>query len=331
MVGAIQRIVRVTDSAVAGVYLSLFRERNAVLTFLFHSLFRNEREIELNHVDPLQRTTVQQFRTLIEYYLDHDYRFIGIDELLAGVDPGGRYAMLTFDDGYYNNTLALPVLEQYGVRALFFISTDHVLQNKCFWWDVLHRQRARQGVPRRQAYREAVAMKYLRTEDIERQLARAYGDAAFTPLGDVDRPFTPGELREFAAHPLVHLGNHTAGHAILTNYSPHEAREQIARGQEALKDMTGKTAAAIAYPNGRFNDEVVRACRDVGLRAGFTVRPQKCPIGLSDGADDWFRLGRFVPHAGAPTLVQCRTCRSDVTIYGAMRTCYLKLMRGVSA
>ena len=41
--------------------------------------------------------------------------------------------MLTFDDGYYNNHLALPVLEEFDVPALFFISTNHVKQQKCFW------------------------------------------------------------------------------------------------------------------------------------------------------------------------------------------------------
>src|SRR5690349_6799058 len=121
MIEAIQNIVRRTDETLAALYLSLFRERNAVLTFLFHSMFRDEREIEQNLIDPLQRTTVQQFRTLIEYYLASGYRFISVDDLLrdGGVDPDGRYVVLTFDDGYYNNRLALPVLEQFGVPAMF--------------------------------------------------------------------------------------------------------------------------------------------------------------------------------------------------------------------
>lgn len=44
MVNAIQQIVRLTDSALARVYLSLFQERSALITFLFHSLFRNEQD-----------------------------------------------------------------------------------------------------------------------------------------------------------------------------------------------------------------------------------------------------------------------------------------------
>ena len=63
-----QRFVRTTDCLIARAYLATFRERGGLLAFLFHSLFRDEREIALNQVDPLQRTTVGQFRRFIEYY-----------------------------------------------------------------------------------------------------------------------------------------------------------------------------------------------------------------------------------------------------------------------
>jgi peptidoglycan/xylan/chitin deacetylase (PgdA/CDA1 family) len=333
MFQAIQNIVRRTDEAVARLSLSLFRERGAVLTFLFHSLFRDECEIEQGLIDPLQRTTLQQFRTLIEYYLDSGYRFISVDDLLrdGGIDPDGRYVALTFDDGYYNNRLALPILEEFGVPAMFFVSTDHVLQQKCFWWDVLYRELGFRGASRREAYEEAAKMKNLRTEQIERQLIERYGPNAFKPRGEIDRPFTADELRDFARSPLVHLGNHTAGHAILTNYTPDEAREQIAQGQRALQEITGRAPVAIAYPNGGFDESVVRVCRELGLRAAFTVRPEKCHVPRDGHAGDWFRLGRFCPHGGAPMLVQCRTCRSDVSLYGTLRALYVKIARGASA
>ena len=177
MVATIQQLVRAADAAIARVYLSFCRERDALISFLFHSLFRDEREMALNLVDPLERTTVASFRQLIEYYLRNGYRFIGPADLLGGLGAGGKYALLTFDDGYYNNTLALPVLEELGVPAVFFISTDHVRENKCFWWDVLYRERAARGVPARRIYREAVSLKSLRTEEIEARLVDWFGPA----------------------------------------------------------------------------------------------------------------------------------------------------------
>src|SRR3954452_19795147 len=119
MIGGVQNLIHRADAAVARAYLAMFRERSAVMSFLFHSLFRNEQEIALNLMDPLQRTTVAQFRQFVEYYVDQGYRFITPADLIAGLSDG-RYAMITFDDGYFSNTLVLPVLEQFNVPATFY-------------------------------------------------------------------------------------------------------------------------------------------------------------------------------------------------------------------
>ena len=87
MIDAIQTSSGRPTPLIARAYLALFRERDALLTFLFHSLFRDEREIGLNLVDPLQRTTVAQFRRFVEYYLDHGYRFVTPADVLDGLEP----------------------------------------------------------------------------------------------------------------------------------------------------------------------------------------------------------------------------------------------------
>ena len=328
MVPVIQKVVRVTDATVARLSLSMRRERSALICFLFHSVFRDEREISRNHVDPLQRTTVLQFRQFIEYYLRHGYRFVSPDDLLHALAPGGRYALITFDDGYFNNSLVLPVLEEFGVPATFFISTDHVMQGKCFWWDVLYRERLAQGRSHRQVYRDIGGVKTLTTRQIEERLAAEFGRRAFAPRGDVDRPFTPADLRDFARSPYVRLGNHTAEHAILTNYAPAEVRRQVQDAQDALHAMTGISANSIAYPNGAHDAEVVRTCVDVGLKVGFTTRPEKRTLPLDGDTVDLMRLGRFAPHCEDAMLTQCQTYRSDHLLYGRFRAGYLRLVRG---
>jgi peptidoglycan/xylan/chitin deacetylase (PgdA/CDA1 family) len=328
MVSGIQHIIRKADAAVARTYLAMFEERSALLPFLFHSLFRDGRETALDYIDPLQRTTVRQFRQFVEYYLRHGYQFVDPERVLAGVPPGGKYALITFDDGYFNNSLALPVLEEFGVPAVFFVASENVRAGKCYWWDVLHRELVARGAPARQIYREGVALKSMPTEKIEAELARRFGPKAFDPRGDVDRPFTPDELRDFARHPRVRIGNHTANHAILTNYPPAEARAQVARAQEWLAGVTGAAPLAIAYPNGGHDPEVVRACREVGLKLGFTVRPEKTSLPLPRDPERLLRIGRFTPHGEERILTQCRTYRSDVPLYGTFRSGYLRLVRG---
>jgi len=328
MISAIQNLVRATDAAIARAYLSLFKERNALMPFLFHSLFRNEAEMALNVVEPLERTTTAHFRQFIEYYLSCGYQFVGPNDLLNGLSAEGKYAMITFDDGYYNNILALPILEEFKVPALFFISTDHIRENKCFWWDVLYRERHASGATRSQIYNETLATKGQRTEVIEAGLIAKFGPSALKPRGDIDRPFTPAELRQFAASPYVHLGNHTADHAILTNYTAEQVRDQLRGAQESLREMAGVNPVAIAYPNGAHNDQIVQACKEIGLKIGFTVRPQKSPLPLDPNSSDLLHIGRFCPNGAAHILTQCRTYRSDLQLYGKFRSGYLRLLRG---
>lgn len=332
MIDSMQSLVRSTDDAVARVYLSLFRERAGLISFLFHSLFRDEAEIARDLVDPLQRTTTAQLRQLITYYLSHGYRFVNPDQVLDGLAPGGKYVLLTFDDGYFNNSLALPILDEFGVPALFFISTNHVRQQKCYWWDVLYRERMARGATKAQAYREALSMKGLQTEQIEEKLVQLFGPGAMEPRGDIDRPFSAEELRDFARSPNVYLGNHTANHAILTHYTTEQARDQVLSAQEAVGAMTGKAPIAISYPNGAFNAEIVQMCRQAGLKLGFTVRSGKSPLPIDERSPGLMELKRFIPHGDAPMGVQCKTCRSDISLYGTFRDLYVRVMRrGVSA
>lgn len=327
---SIQRIVRGGDRLLSSVYLSLFKERGGLIALLFHSLFQDEREISKNLVDPLERTTVRQFSRLIQYYLDCGYQFVTPDEVLAGLDPNGKHALITFDDGYFNNRRALPVLDEFEVPAVFFISTEHVRQNKCFWWDVLYRESIARGLSEDEIYRTGVATKLLRTEAIEHRLKSEFGEDCLIPRGDVDRPFSPAELREFAAHPRVHLGNHTANHAILPNYTIDEARDQIMQAQQYLLETTGRAPNLIAYPNGAQNPAVVELCRSLGLQLGFTICPKKSRLPLENGANSrgMFEVGRFVPHNQSPIESQCRTFRSDWQMYRLFRHGYLWWTRG---
>ena len=324
MVEAVQNLVRITDKAIASLYLSLKQERAGLLCFLFHSLFLDETQIAANVVDPLQHTTVAQLRQFIEYYLESGYRFIGQDELLGDLDPNGKFALLTFDDGYFNNTLARPLLEEFKVPAVFFISTDNVRENKCYWWDVLYRELMAKGASPKTIYGEQVAFKKLQTEQMEENLRERFGAGAFTPRGDIDRPFSTAELRDFAQSPFVYLGNHTADHAILPNYTEEQIREQIASAQHWLSELTTKPVVSIAYPNGDFTPRIREICAELGLKAGFTVQPTKNALPLT-GPSAMLQVSRFAPHKNESMRSQCRTYRSDFSIYSASRELYLRL------
>lgn len=300
-------------------HVRCMRERNALLVFAFHGLFEDRREIEANIVDPLQAITVQQFRQFVAYYRECGYAFISPPDILQGLDPRGRYVLITFDDGYYSNSRVLPVLNEFGVSATFCISTNNVLQQKSFWWDVVYRQRMRQGVMPLRIVCEQNALKRISFRVRDRYLVRTFGKEAFKLIGDVDRPFTASELRQFSRERFVVLGNHTADHAILTNLSVQEAKDQIQRCQNALSEICGEPPIAIAFPNGNFSREHMELAREAGLTIGFSVVPGKNYLPLKAEQNGFICLNRLMLWGNGNIITQCKRSRSDIAIYNRIK------------
>lgn len=312
--------LRSLDQKLADRYLRLLGDRSSLIVLLFHSLFRDAAEIAADRIAPQQKITVEHFRRIIEYFQTSGYEFVSPARVLEGLNAGGRYVMLTFDDGYFNNTRALPALIEFGVPAAFFISACHVLEQKLFWWDVLHREAAARGLPANAVHKLKSSLKQRRTEDIEGVIAARFGTASFAPTSDTDRPMTWQELRDFARSPWVHVGNHTANHAILTNYSPPEIRSQIRTCQAELQWIVGRAPVALSYPNGNWSSLVVEIARQEGLRMGITAVTRKNRLPLSFDGTNGMRLGRMVPYGSRSLESQCDLFRSEIGVYRLVKS-----------
>jgi peptidoglycan/xylan/chitin deacetylase (PgdA/CDA1 family) len=254
-----------------GASRSARRESGAVVIVLFHGLFRNSREVRSGVCDPQQGITIGFFAEFVESLLAHGVAIRRLEDALQGPQDGAT-AVITFDDGYASNALALEVLEQFDVPATFYISTNHVAEKKSFWWDVMYRESARRGAAPAAIRRQIRSLKQLRAEEIEARLVQWFGSRALLPMADCDRPFTRAELVTFARSPHVSLGNHTADHAILVNYDPAGIRNEIDQAQQFLTGVSGVTPKSIAYPNGGYDARVLEIAGGAGLEFGLTVR-----------------------------------------------------------
>ncbi len=312
------------DRLIAGVPLARGSEDGVLLSFLFHSLYRGADEPRSGVVDPQQEITVEMFRRFVDHFHQHAYTFASQADLVRGLRPGGKYVLVTFDDGYYNNVRALPVLNEFNVPAVFFISTGYVKEGKAFWWDAARRETHKRGTSKEKVDRLFADLKRLRTVEAETQLKKEFGDGALNPVSDLDRPFTPAELRDFAKHPLISFGNHTSDHAILPNYSEPEVRAQIQSAQDDIFAMTGKRAEMIAYPNGDESTVVVDVARSLGLRLGVGVEPGRNRLPLGLGSREAMTLKRFTLNAGSAIEAQCRMSRSGLSLYRSARNVKLK-------
>lgn len=305
------RVARGADNLLARGYLRCFGEKQALLVLLFHGVARSAEELRQNILDPRYCLTVEQIRRCIEYYLEHGYQIISVAEVLNGLKGDRPSVLLTFDDGYLNNLLILPVLEAYRVPALFAIATDHVEQGKAFWWDVLFRQRSREGTAPDKIWRETDCLIALGTEEIERRLLEEFGPRALEPAGNLDRPFTPDELKRFAGHPLVSLSNHTAGHEFLCRCSADEIRAQIVNAGIALERMAGVRPESLAYPFGGYDHRVLRIARESGVKLAFTTSPGKQATPLHASEDACLLIPRFSLSRTLDIETQCESSRFD--------------------
>jgi peptidoglycan/xylan/chitin deacetylase (PgdA/CDA1 family) len=246
-------------------------QRGGVMLVLFHGLFRSQGEAASGLCDPQQGITAGFFREFVETLLEQGVTIRELESALRRPQEG-LSAVITFDDGYFNNAHALAVLEEFGVPATFFISTRHVEEQKSFWWDALYREARKRGTTTTVIRRQLQTLKRLRADEIESCIVQWFGTRALRPVSDCDRPFTTSELVEFARSRYVFLGNHTSDHAILVNYDAQGMRDQILGAQEFLTGVSGTAPKSIAYPNGNYDDRVLQTARDTGLEFGLTLR-----------------------------------------------------------
>jgi peptidoglycan/xylan/chitin deacetylase (PgdA/CDA1 family) len=331
MYARIRSLLLALDRLIAQTLLALGNEDGMLLSFLFHSLYKGSDEPRSGVVDPQQEITVEMFRRFIDHFQQHRYTFVSPGDIVRGLRAGGKYVLVTFDDGYYNNVRALPVLAEFHVPAVFFVSTGHVRAGKAFWWDAARRETQNSGMPKERVDRLFAELKKLRTAEAETRLKDEFGAGVLIPVSDLDRPFTLAELRDFASQPWVSIGNHTSDHAILTSYTAAEALAQIQCAQDDLLAITGKPAEIIAYPNGEQSPTIVEAARSVGLRLGVGVHPGRNRLPLHPGAPEAMTLKRFTLNAGAAIDAQCRMSRSGFSLYRSARSVKLKTYASFSS
>jgi len=272
--------------------LSIKGENSQLLVFYFHGLYQSIVQRDLNQIDPQKNMTVNQFYDFVNYFLNRNYTFIRPEDLLAGLDTRKRYAMITFDDGYYNNMLALPILEKFNIPAVFFVTADNVRENKAFWWDVIYKNRTKQGVSGLQIQNEQEMLKSSKHDYISDYILKNFGEGASIPWSDVDRPLTETEVKILSEHPHAVVGNHTFHHALLPNYTKDEIEVEILSANKYIADLTGITPSSIAFPNGYYNKIVLDVVREAGFRVAFSAVPGKNKLPIE--SNELLCIKRFI-------------------------------------
>ncbi len=104
--------------------------------------------------------------------------------------------------------------------------------------------------------------------------------------------------------------SHTVHHKRLTDLSQENLKNELVGARAALKEHTGRDCIMIAYPEGEYNETVLRAVKDAGYRIGFTV-----DTGRVERGNDPLLLPRIPVFEGEDPIehMKFRLCFTPVT------------------
>ena len=248
-----------------------------------------------------------------------------VARLRAGSLPA-RAACVTFDDGYADNlTVALPILQETGVPATFFIATGYLDGGRMFNDTVIETVRrlpagehdlGAQGLGVRAISGDGDRLTLVR--DLVGQLKyldagerRARTEALAADLGvtlPTDLMMSTGQLRALARSGMG-IGGHTVTHPILARIDREAARREMREGKEALEAMLEQPVKLFAYPNGRpgkdYAPEHAALARELGFDAAVSTA-----WGAAGRGSDPYQLPRFTPWDGTESGFGLRLARN---------------------
>ncbi|HTE42867.1 MAG TPA: polysaccharide deacetylase family protein [Steroidobacteraceae bacterium] len=249
-------------------------------------------------------------------------------ELLAAGRLPSRAVAITFDDGYADNeSIALPMLQQYRLPATFYIADGYLNGGRMFNDSVIESVRRTQkthldaslpGLPalpvgslaeKQSALRRLIGhVKYLPL--IERDVAIAkIAHASAATLPD-DLMMRDEQVRRLADAGMD-IGGHTVNHPILASIDLEAARNEIETNRRTLTTLTGRTPTMFAYPNGVPRKDFVFAHADIVRTAGYRAAVTTS-WGAARHGQDLFQLPRFTPWDREPKRFAVRLMQNIV-------------------
>jgi peptidoglycan/xylan/chitin deacetylase (PgdA/CDA1 family) len=205
-----------------------------------------------------------------------------------------RAAIITFDDGYYDNlSNAYPILKARDMPAVIFLATDFIENKSPFYWDYVayafsHTKKDQAELPvigprhwPDATTRENVLLEWIEAVKriSEREKKKAVGqidaslgvsipDDAFSNLH-----LTWDQVRQLRSGG-IEFGAHTASHPILTRIPLEQAENEVLNSKKVIEDETGGQVISFAYPNGGaadFSSDIIRIVGKAGIEVAFSL------------------------------------------------------------
>ena len=298
--------------------LSPAGEKAKLLVFIFHRVLAKADPLLVAEPDTAQFDWMMQF-------VSKNFNILPFGEavslLYSGKLPSAS-ACISFDDGYQDNySVALPILQRYGIVGTFFIATAFLNGGRMWNDDIIEAIRAspsnivnwsdfglgEHNLSSHQGKLTAIdsvlkTLKYFphtTRETIAREISRRAGvpDKSSLMMSD-------DEVRSVHAAGME-IGGHTHSHPILSELKDGEAFSEITRGKIELEKILSDQIHVFAYPNGNPKRDLDSRhpvmLREAGFHSAATTEK-----GFGKKSNNRFMIPRFTPWDRTPTKFAIR-------------------------
>lgn len=229
----------------------------------------------------------------------------GLMELASnGRRPRGSiFSVVTFDDGYIDcYTLAKPVLDDLGIRGIFFLPVEMLESRQLGWWDIaayLLKRTVRRSITvngctydlerefEGSLRRILNAFKLQKAEETEGLLG-ALSEACRVAMPTLDEQSAEvmnwAQAREMktAGHAI---GSHTLSHRVLATLDRGAQAREIVNSRREIEAILGCSVHSFAYPVGgpqHIDLHSVALAREAGYEQAFTFNTGIASIPVAD-------------------------------------------------
>lgn len=308
---------------VGALKILLFFRRKKITIFTIHGVMDTQEEA--SSWEPLRPQLAPKYLEQTLKLFSRYYNFVTIDEAVAMLEgrlpSKSNCCVVTFDDGYRNNaTHALPILQKYGVPAVFYVATSHTEEQRPFWVDRLDyalqfadidgetiryketeitidkssRDTLAQSYSRLRGILKHADMPDIEMRDYFDQLAESLEKQSGMSIKQIvkDDPWsailTWDEIGDISRTTEITIGSHTVDHVRLGQTGAEASRDQVVRSKEAIEKVIGKSCHHFCYPNGSWNQQAVDILKETGYASAVTTDE-----GINDPGVDLFKLKRI--------------------------------------
>ncbi len=190
-------------------------------------------------------------------FLKNNFQVSSLSQALQDLDK--KQVVITFDDGYKNNLeVAYPVLKKLGLKATVYTTYNFIDNNQFTWWDKLENENL---------YHLAESLKNLNPSELDKKVNELTKNQEKPKKYDF---MTWEDLKQI--EDVFEIGGHTITHPILTTIPIEEARKEIADSKVKLEEKLGHEVFSFAYPNGNFNENLMKIVQESGFKNSVTYQ-----------------------------------------------------------